>query len=92
MFVTKYVTKKCTFANHQTKENIMTTQSMRHIIAVAMVWLLAVGQTLACTSFIVSGRVTKSGRPMIFKNRDTGNLDNCMVAMQGERYRFMGGS
>lgn len=68
----------------------MTTQSMRHIIAVAMVWLLAVGQTLACTSFIVSGRVTKSGRPMIFKNRDTGNLDNCMVAMQGERYRFMG--
>ena len=68
----------------------MTTQSMRHIIAVAMVWLLAVGQTLACTSFIVSGRVTKSGRPMIFRNRDTGNLDNCMVAMQGERYRFMG--
>jgi hypothetical protein len=68
----------------------MTTQSMRHFIAVAMVWLLAVGQTLACTSFIVSGRVTKSGRPMIFKNRDTGNLDNCMVAMQGERYRFMG--
>lgn len=68
----------------------MTTQSLRHIIAVAMVWLLAVGQTLACTSFIVSGRVTKSGRPMIFKNRDTGNLDNCMVVVQGQRYRFMG--
>ena len=37
----------------------MTTQSLRHIIAVAMVWLLAVGQTLACTSFIVSGIAIK---------------------------------
>lgn len=44
----------------------------------------------ACTSFIVSGRVTKDGRPMIFKNRDTGEQNNVVVVMQGELYRYMG--
>ena len=44
----------------------------------------------ACTSFIVSGKVTKDGRPLIFKNRDTGNVNNVVVVMQGELYRYMG--
>lgn len=64
--------------------------SMHHIIATATLCVLSVLPSLACTSFIVSGKATKSGRPMIFKNRDTGNLDNCMVTVKGERYRFMG--
>lgn len=44
----------------------------------------------ACTSFIVSGKATKDGRPLIFKNRDTGDMNNVVVVMQGERYRYMG--
>ena len=44
----------------------------------------------ACMSFIVSGRVTKDGRPIIFKNRDTGNVNNVVVLMQGECFRYMG--
>ena len=63
---------------------------MHHIIATATLCVLTVLPSLACTSFIVSGKATKSRRPMIFKNRDTGNLDNCMVTVKGERYRFMG--
>lgn len=63
---------------------------MHHIIATATLCVLSVLPSLACTSFIVSGKATKSRRPMIFKNRDTGNLDNCMVTVKGERYRFMG--
>ena len=47
---------------------------MHHIIATATLCVLSVLPSLACTSFIVSGKATKSGRPMIFKNRDTGNL------------------
>ena len=43
-----------------------------------------------CTSFIVSGRVTKDGRPLIFKNRDTGSTSNVMVLVEGERYRYVG--
>ena len=60
------------------------------LLAAALLWLALAVPTTACTSFIVSGKATKSGRPMIFKNRDTGNLDNCMVTVKGERYRFMG--
>ena len=43
----------------------------------------------ACTSVIVSGRVTKDGRPMIFKNRDTRSLQNLMLVAQGPKYRYL---
>ena len=43
-----------------------------------------------CTSFIVSGKVTPDGRPLMFKNRDTGNLDNLTVLVKGEKYKFLG--
>ena len=49
-----------------------------------------VSKTTACTSFIISGKATKDGRPMIFKNRDTGDQNNVVVVAQGERYRYMG--
>lgn len=48
------------------------------------------GRALACTSFIVSGKATKDGRPFIFKNRDTGDQNNVVVDVQGERYRYIG--
>ena len=44
----------------------------------------------ACTSIIVSGKVTPDGRPYIFKNRDTHDLDNLAVQIQRPRYRFIG--
>ena len=44
----------------------------------------------ACTSIIVSGKVTPDGRPYIFKNRDTHDLDNQAIQIQGPRYRFIG--
>lgn len=44
----------------------------------------------ACTSVIVSGKATKDGRPILFKNRDTGNTDNVAVLVQGERYKYIG--
>ena len=45
--------------------------------------------SMACTSFIISGKATKDGRPMILKNRDTGDQNNVVVVAQGERYRYM---
>ena len=44
----------------------------------------------ACTSVIVSGRVTKDGRPLIYKNRDTKSLSNMTIVVQGPRYRYLG--
>lgn len=46
-------------------------------------------QADACTSVVVSGKVTPDGRPYIFKNRDTPNQDNLVVTIQGKRYRFI---
>ena len=30
----------------------------------------------ACTSAIISGRLTENGRPLLWKNRDTSDLNN----------------
>ena len=46
--------------------------------------------SISCTSVIVSGKATKSGRPVIFKNRDTGNLNNRVNWKQGDKYSFIG--
>ena len=43
----------------------------------------------ACTSAIVSGNITNSGRPIVWKNRDTGVEDNFVcrsVSPEGMRY------
>ena len=52
--------------------------------------VLYMSTTWACTSFIISGRVTPSGRPMMFKHRDTGELNNRIAHFQGPKYSFIG--
>jgi hypothetical protein len=44
----------------------------------------------ACTSAIISGKVTRDGRPILWKNRDTSDLLNCVSYMEGEKYSFVG--
>lgn len=48
-----------------------------------------VAHVTACTSVIVSGKVSPDGRPYIFKNRDTPDVDNLVVSVQGKTYRFI---
>ena len=59
-------------------------------LVVLAVMMTEVQPLLACTSVIVSGRVTKDGRPMIFKHRDSGNVHNMMLVGQGKKYRYLG--
>lgn len=54
------------------------------------IFCLNVQKMTACTSVIVSGKATTDGRPLIFKNRDTGTLENRMVVLQGQRFRYVG--
>ena len=42
-----------------------------------------------CTVAVVSGKVTADGRPLLWKNRDTGNPDNKVVFIQGKLYSFL---
>lgn len=59
-------------------------------LVVLAVMMTEVQPLMACTSVIVSGRVTKDGRPMIFKHRDSGKVHNMMIVVQGRRYRYLG--
>lgn len=71
------------------KRHRFMKQTGRNTIFTVVLLLAVVVQAAACTSFIVSGKVTKDGRPMIFKNRDTGNLDNLVMQVKGERYKYI---
>lgn len=44
----------------------------------------------ACTSVIVSGKANSTGKPFMFKNRDTGELNNRMEYFKGPLYAFIG--
>ncbi|MBR5812036.1 MAG: hypothetical protein IKY80_03420, partial [Alistipes sp.] len=53
------------------------------VVAVAM-WSSAE----ACTSAVISGRATKSGRPLLWKHRDTGTEWNHIEHFKGPKYAF----
>lgn len=43
----------------------------------------------ACTSAIISGKLTPDGRPLMWKHRDTEDLQNCVKYMKGRIYNFI---
>ena len=43
----------------------------------------------ACSSAVISGKVTPDGRPLLWKNRETGHLKNHMAYVKGEKYDFV---
>jgi hypothetical protein len=44
----------------------------------------------ACTSFIISGKYTPDGRPVLYKNRDTDNMNNSLAWFNDGRYDYIG--
>lgn len=56
----------------------------------SIIALCSVLAASACTSFIISGKATPSGQPMMFKHRDTGELNNRIAHFQGDKYAFIG--
>lgn len=44
----------------------------------------------ACTSAVISGKITPDGRPLLWKNRDTDFLLNSVQYFPGERFSFVG--
>lgn len=55
---------------------------MRLLISLFMTLSVLIAD--ACTSAIVSGRYTSDGRPMMWKNRDTGTLDNFVATVRAD--------
>lgn len=44
---------------------------------------------IACTSAIISGKATADGRPLMWKNRDSGDVDNCLFYGSGEKFSYV---
>lgn len=61
---------------------------MKKILSLLLVMAIAV-PALACTSAVVSGKVTPDGRPLLWKHRDTGFMKNHVAYVKGEKYDFI---
>ena len=67
----------------------MKTRCFKYF-AVLTAALLNVTYIFACTSVIFSGKVTESGKPVMMKNRDTGELNNRLEYFKGTSFSFIG--
>ncbi len=47
-------------------------------------------QTIACTTFIISGKYTVDGKPILFKNRDTKQMQNSLAFFNDGKYKYLG--
>jgi len=48
------------------------------------------GELWSCTTFLMSGKYTPDGRPILYKHRDTGTLDNALVFYTDGKYQYIG--
>ncbi|MBR4802268.1 MAG: hypothetical protein IK041_05605 [Bacteroidales bacterium] len=62
---------------------------MKKLLAIILISLISV-DVFACTSAIFTGKCTKDGRPLMWKNRDTGELNNRLDYIKGKKYAFVG--
>lgn len=63
---------------------------IRTFIGILGLIFFSVQEVYACTSAIITGKVTPDGRPLMWKHRDTGTDWNHIAFFRGERYAFSG--
>jgi len=51
--------------------------------------LILLGAAFPCTLAVISGRATANGRPLMWKNRDTSDLNNKLMHFSGPKYNFI---
>lgn len=60
----------------------------RICLVLSLLALLGGADLFACTTAIVSAEASANGRPMIWKQRDAGNIHNCLRHVKGPLYDF----
>jgi hypothetical protein len=60
------------------------------VILVILLFVATLQPILACTTAIISGKFTPDGRPLLWKNRDTGDLDNKLMYFADGKYDYIG--
>lgn len=51
---------------------------------------IASNKNYGCTTFVISGKHTPDGKPLLFKNRDTDEMQNSLVFFSDGKYRYIG--
>jgi hypothetical protein len=59
------------------------------LTVLVLVFVLLSNNALACTSAIITGRVTANGRPLLWKHRDTGQEQNRIEYFNTGKYAFL---
>ena len=62
----------------------------RKLSILSLLFLLTVATGFACTTAVISGKATKDGRPMLWKNRDTGAVKNKIMIFHDGKYTYTG--
>ena len=53
--------------------------------------VISIADTLqACTTVVISGKGTTDGRPIIYKNRDSGFVQNKLMTFNDGRFTYLG--
>ncbi|NQV49861.1 MAG: hypothetical protein HQ507_05170 [Candidatus Marinimicrobia bacterium] len=63
---------------------------MRQFLTLSIFLLSLSSGLLACTSAVISGKATNDGRPLLWKHRDTGDVENKLVFATGSKYDYVG--
>ncbi len=62
----------------------------KYIFPILLLLLLISAESFSCTVAVVSGKYTKDGRPLLWKNRDTWAVNNKIMYFDGDKYSYMG--
>lgn len=62
----------------------------RSFLILAFIFLSINLDTIACTTFLVSGKYTPDGRPLLFKHRDTSEPNNALALFSDGKYKYVG--
>ena len=61
-----------------------------YILVLTLAFLLLHTPAQACTTAIISGKFTVDGRPLLYKHRDSGQLQNKLMYFQDGKYDYIG--
>ena len=71
-------------------KNVKLSGMKTPVILIGLLFLAEFSPLLACTTAIISGRFTPDGRPLLWKNRDTGDLDNKLMYFTDGKFDYIG--
>jgi len=63
---------------------------MKKILLIFLILLFSYSSVIACSSAIISGKVTPDGRPLLWKHRDAKEQENNLMYFKGKKYDFIG--